>query len=60
MIFFNGKPCNHINMSKDQFREVFHKLIFYFQAFPILKWEKFMVAIFKSLFIKVRLNLAKA
>ena len=54
MLFFNGKPCNHIDMSKDLFREVFYIFIFYFQAFQILKLGKYMAAIFKSLFTKVK------
>ena len=54
MMFFNGKSFNHINMSKDDFREVFYILILYFQAFSNVDVRKNVAAIFKSLFIKVK------
>ena len=37
MLFFNGKPCNHTEMSSDLFREMCHIFIPYFLAFQILK-----------------------
>ena len=53
MLFYNEKPYNHIKTQKIILERCFMYILYFFQPFQILNGEKFMAAIFMSLFTNV-------
>ena len=54
MLYFKWETLKSYRHVQRKIREVFYIFILYFQAFQIVKWEKYMAAIFKALFAKVK------